>query len=112
MYKYQTANGRYLLYGNPASATSWEVESIRELEKYKDVMKAAFDLFEYGLTTSVKGKKLLAKNPRHFHPSHGKLRQGSQDDTQDIMNMECSWKEGRKGQNNILMTVADRCARV
>ena len=67
LYEEQWANGRLFLHEHPATATLWDLEEIKELEKKAGVLVHRADQCMYGLETrGSQGEAMLAKKPTKF----------------------------------------------
>ena len=66
VYKLQISRGRYFVHEHPQSATSWEVDSIRDLVDHEDAIKIVADQCMFGLTTTIDGQVIPAKKPTGF----------------------------------------------
>ena len=62
LYSIQVTNNRYFVHEHPTSATSWYVDSIKQIGEAPTVLKAHAHLCAYGLTAKDKQGEAPALN--------------------------------------------------
>ena len=67
LYKCQIRNKRFFLHEHPATATSWQLDAIKQLARTEGVSVSRADLCMYGMRTwDESGKEAYAKKPTKF----------------------------------------------
>ena len=66
LYKYQIKNGKYWLHEHPKTATSWQMDEVRELLNLEGTMRVETHMCRFGMTTTVKDKTMMVKKPTYF----------------------------------------------
>ena len=105
LYKCQIRNKRFFLHEHPATATSWQLDAIKQLARTEGVSISRADLCMYGMRTwDESGKEAYAKKPTKFMTnSPGIARQlsqrceGAHTHTPRKATRESVWRQGTPG---------------
>ena len=68
LYKLQRSLGRYYLHEHPTTATSWETECMKSMQKDLGALRVRADQCQYGLITSKNGVTAQPRSPQTFLP--------------------------------------------
>ena len=66
LYRLQASQGRYWLHEHPKTATSWQLDIMKQLVGEDGVLKVDSDLCRFGMVTKIKGVEFPAKKPTSF----------------------------------------------